>query len=131
LHFQIDLKYTFHPYYYSWKACPYSYYKITESGVCFDELASFTLDPLEFLENKGAVLDKLVIQKVDVKSNLKTTISKKVISKTTKKESNNVKGVDMSIFNKTVHNELNSSSTDVKLVQTIYKNLGYYKGSIN
>jgi len=37
----------------------------------------------------------------------------------------------MSIFDKTVHNELNSSSSDVKKVQTIYKDLGYYKGSIN
>ena len=37
----------------------------------------------------------------------------------------------MNIFNKTVHNELNSSVADVKTVQKIYKDLGYYKGSIN
>jgi len=119
LHFQIDLKYTFHPYYYSWKACPYSYYKITESGICFDELATYTLDPLDFLENKGAILDKLEI--------ITTTTTKTIISE----EKNIVEWFDMSIFNKTVHNELNSSISDVKSVQKIYKDLGYYKGSIN
>ncbi|MDQ7022401.1 MAG: peptidoglycan DD-metalloendopeptidase family protein [Candidatus Gracilibacteria bacterium] len=129
LHFQIDLTYTFHPYYYSWKACPYSYYKITESGICFDELATYTLDPLEFLENGGAVLDKLQINKVS-KTSTKKVVQKKVVEN--KKINNNiVKGFDMSIFEKTIHNELNSSTSDVKLVQTIYKDLGYYKGNIN
>jgi len=129
LHFQLDLKYSFHPYYYSWKACPYSYYKITESGICFDELATYTLDPLEFLENKGAILDKLVINKVN--SQKINTTSKEVTSNKSNTTSNIVKGFDMNIFNKTVHNELNSSIWDVKAVQTIYKDLGYYKGSIN
>lgn len=130
LHFQIDLKYIFHPFYYSWKTCPYSYYKITESGICFDELATHTLDPLEFLENGWAVLDKLVISK-NTKSNSKFVVFKKNFSKSVSVKSNIVKWFDMNIFNKTVHNELNSSSADVKKVQQIYKDLGYYKGSIN
>ena len=127
LHFQIDLKYSFHPYYYAWKTCPYSYYKITESGLCTDQLAQHTLDPLEFLENGWAVLDKLIISKNN--NSTKNTIS--VSKKTTSKKSNTIKWFDMNIFNKTVHNELNSSSSDVKAVQKIYKDLGYYKGSIN
>jgi hypothetical protein len=37
----------------------------------------------------------------------------------------------MNIFNKTVHTDMKSSYSDVKKVQQIYKDLGYYKGSIN
>lgn len=131
LHFQIDLKYSFHPYYYSWKACPYSYYKITESGICFNELSTYTLDPLEFLENKWAILDKLQVNR-QTNNSTKNTVKKEVKqNKTVINNGNLVKWFDMSIFEKTVHNELNSSSSDVKKVQKIYKDLGYYKGSIN
>ena len=133
LHFQVDLENLFHPFYYSWKTCPYGYYKITESWVCFDELAENTLDPLQFLESEGSVLDNIDIQVVNkknfTKKSKKTTTNKKY--KNTSKSSNYLKWFDMNIFYKTVHTEMNSTSTDVKSVQKIYKDLGYYKWSID
>jgi len=59
LHFQIDLPSTFHPYYYDWNACPFSYYEITEKWVCFDELKKHTFDPLAFLESNGWIIDEV------------------------------------------------------------------------
>jgi len=47
---QIDLETRSSPAYYNYNTCPYSYYKITEEGVCFDELQRITVDPLLFLE---------------------------------------------------------------------------------
>jgi murein DD-endopeptidase MepM/ murein hydrolase activator NlpD len=114
LHFQIDLKYKYHPFYYSWKTCPYKYHKITESWICFNELTKHTLDPLEFLENRWAILDKLVIHKNIVKENKH-------------KYKNKTKWFNLNIFTKTVHNEVWSSKYDIKIVQKIYKDLGYYK----
>ena len=38
LHFQLDLENSFYPYYYDYNACPYSYSKISESWICFNEL---------------------------------------------------------------------------------------------
>ena len=131
LHFQIDLKYAFHPYYYSWKTCPYSYYKITESGLCTDQLAEHTLDPLAFLASKGAILDNITISKTTSKKVYTVKKNSKKSSKNISKKTSIVVGFDMNIFEKTVHNELNSSKDDVKKVQKIYKDLGYYKGSIN
>ncbi|MCD5380456.1 peptidoglycan DD-metalloendopeptidase family protein, partial [Candidatus Gracilibacteria bacterium] len=133
LHFQIDLEHLFHPFYYSWSTCPYGYYKITEEGVCFDELAEHTLDPLKFLESEGELLDSIEIQatnntKITTKTK-QTTNDKKYTNSLN--NSNVLKGFDMSIFNKTVHTDMNSTSTDVKAVQKIYKDLGYYKGSID
>jgi murein DD-endopeptidase MepM/ murein hydrolase activator NlpD len=110
LHFQIDLDTVFHPYYYSYKACPYSYYKISESGVCFDELEQNTIDPLLFFETNGSVLNNITVSK---KSSSNST--------TTKKDYTD----PMDIFNKTVY--IGYSKSDIKKVQEIYKKLGVYK----
>jgi murein DD-endopeptidase MepM/ murein hydrolase activator NlpD len=85
LHFQIDLDTVFHPYYYSYKTCPYSYYKISESDICFDELEQNTIDPLLFFETNGSVLNNI-------------TVSKKSSNTTNKTPSD-----PMDIFNKTVY----------------------------
>jgi len=50
LHFQIDLDTPFHPYYYDYNKCPYSYYELSENGRCQSELLKNTIDPLLFLE---------------------------------------------------------------------------------
>jgi len=111
LHFQIDLDTVFHPYYYSYKTCPYSYYKISESDICFDELEQNTIDPLLFFETNGSVLNNI-------------TVSKKSSNTTNKTPSD-----PMDIFNKTVY--VWYSTSDIKQVQEIYKKLGVYKWSIN
>jgi len=124
LHFQVDLAYKYHPFYFNRNTCPYNYYKITEEGVCFEELANNTLDPLKFLETSGAILNDIVITKKPIKN-------KKYTKKYSNNNTNNYKWFDLNIFSKTVHSELNSSKNDIKSVQRIYKNLGYYKWSIN
>lgn len=120
LHFQIDLKYKYHPYYYDYSSCPYSYNEISESDVCFPELAKHTIDPLLFLETSGAVLDNIkvetkVVTGTQVKSSLSTGEGSLV-------------SIDESIFSRTVY--LDSPISDVNLVQQIMKSLGEYNGSI-
>lgn len=117
LHFQIDLPNTFHPYYYDWNACPYSFYKITEDGVCFDELAKSTFDPLAFLESNGAILDEIEITQTTSSSNSNSG-------------NTSANAYDRAIFSTTVYHGYGSSD-DVREVQKIYKELGYYKGSIS
>ncbi len=114
LHFQIDLPYKFHPYYYDSSTCPYSYYEITETGVCFEDLATHTIDPLKFLETNGAVLDDIKVQEVEraVAVSQSSTISPR------------------DIFSTTVYYGYGSSN-DVKEVQRIYNKLGYYDGQIS
>ena len=109
LHFQIDLESKFYPYYYDYNKCPYSYYKISEEGICIDELKKHTVDPLLFLETSAAILDKIST----------TTISSDIVSTSE----------DLSIFNRTVY--IGYSKTDIKRVQEIYKKLGIYKWSIS
>lgn len=112
LHFQIDLTAPFHPYYYDYNKCPFSYYDITENGVCFDELAANTIDPLLFLETEWAVLDS-------IKSK---TVSSNVPNYT------NTNSEDLSIFDKTVY--IWYSESDIKEVQEIFKKMWVYKGDI-
>ncbi len=121
LHFQLDLDTPFHPYYYNYKACPYSYYKITEDGVCFNELQKNTIDPLLFLETNGSVLNNV---KVETVSRPSKKPSKNNNSSSSKNSTSN-----MSIFNKTVY--VGYSTSDIKEVQEIFRDLGEYKGSIN
>ncbi len=128
LHFQVDLKYKYHPFYYDYSSCPYSYNEISESGVCFSELESRTLDPLVFLETQWAILDKIQIQSQDVnqdeaKTSL-TTYNTSLSNGDTKIDS-----FDETIFNRTVYTD--SSKEDIKLVQQILKNLWVYEWSIN
>ena len=108
LHFQVDLQTPFHPYYYDYNACPFSYYKITEDWVCFDELAKNTIDPLLFLESKGAVLDNI--------STVTTTTTTNY-------------WVDLSIFDRTVY--IGYSVSDIKEVQEIFKKIWAYNWSIS
>ena len=115
LHFQIDLDTHSHPYYYDYDSCPYSYYKITESWVCFNELKNNTIDPLLFLETNWKILDniKIVTNKI---------IKKKITYSNTNKS-------NLSIFNKTVYYWYPSS--DIKDVQEVFKNLWKYNWAIN
>ncbi len=114
LHIQIDLAAPFYPYYYNYNACPYSYYTISETGKCFWELEKHSIDPLLFLETNGAVLDEY-----------------KVTSTTTNNPStdNSVSRDDFSIFTKTVY--IWYSKNDIKKVQEIFRDLGYYNWSIS
>ena len=116
LHFQIDLDTPFHPYYYDYTKCPYSYYQITEEGMCFDELSNNTIDPLKFLETNGSVLNDIKVTGSYDSSNSSTN-------------SSSSSAVDISIFSKTVY--IGYSSADIKEVQQIYKDLGVYNGPIN
>ena len=115
LHFQIDLDTPYHPYYYDYNKCPYSYYKITETGICFDEMAKNTLDPLLFLETKWYILDKL--------STTKTYTTIDINS------SNNSTENELSIFNRTVY--IWYWKSDIKKVQEIFKKMWYYNWIIS
>lgn len=111
LHFQIDIDTTSSPAYYNYNSCPYSYYQITEEGVCFEELEELTVDPLLFLETEGAILDSY-------------TTTEKVSSYESSSSS-----VDTDIFDTTVY--VWYSSWDIREVQQIYSALWYYNWSIN
>ncbi|MDD3793568.1 MAG: M23 family metallopeptidase [Candidatus Gracilibacteria bacterium] len=116
LHFQIDIDTKSSPAYYSYESCPYSYYKISEEGVCFSELERLTVDPLAFLETKGAILDNITTTtKVNVNKNTSTTT--------------NTNNQSYTIFDRTVY--IGYSSDDIKQVQNIYRLLGYYNGPIS
>ncbi len=111
LHFQIDLDTPFHPYYYDYNACPYSYYQITENWVCFNELAKNTIDPLLFLETKWAIVDKIQTSTYTVTQATQTT------------------NEDLSIFDRTVY--IGYDINDIKKVQEIFQKIWAYKWSIN
>lgn len=125
LHFQIDLPSTFHPYYYDWNSCPYSYYEITEKGVCFDELTKNTFDPLAFLETNGAI-----IEDVEIKSTPSLITKPTQIVSNPSSASPDVINSTSSIFNTTVHYGIGTSS-DVEKVQEIYRKLWYYNGQVS
>lgn len=118
LHFQIDIDTSSPPAYYSYESCPYSYYKISEEWVCFGELEKLTVDPLAFLETKGAAL-----------SNITTTSTSSSTKNTTKTNTTTSNNSDLSIFEKTVY--VWYSAWDIREVQQIYKALWYYKGDIS
>ena len=115
LHFQIDLPSTFHPYYYNYKTCPYSYHDITEKWVCFNDLKKNTIDPLLFLESAWAVLNDIEFSTTNTKSNNSNNKSE-----TTE---------DLSIFDRTVY--VWYSSSLVKKVQEIFRDLKEYKWPIS
>ena len=123
LHFQIDLPSVFHPYYYDYKACPYSYYQITEQGVCFDELQKNTYDPLVFLENNGEIEHSKSVEVYETSKKAEDQDTTKTQEKTT------VTIKEVSIFDVYVSPE-NGTSDDVKQVQRIYNKLWYYSWNI-
>jgi len=111
LHFQIDLVTPFHPYYYDYNKCPFSYYELSENWACDEELAKNTIDPLLFLETQWAVLDNIT--------------SKTVSSNVTV----NIRNEDLSIFDRTVY--IWYSVSDIKKVQEIYAKIWVYKWKIS
>lgn len=127
LHFQIDIPSSFHPYYYDWNSCPYSYYKITEEGVCFNELERNTYDPLEFLETNGAILSDVktpsAVQSINTTQTSTTNTSSSSSNSNSSSSSND-------IFSTTVYYGYGDTD-DVKAVQRIYNKLGYYDGRIS
>lgn len=118
LHFQIDINTSSSPAYYSYESCPYSYYKISEEGICFNELEKITVDPLAFLESKWAILDNV------------TTSTKKInITNNTSSNITNNNSSSNSIFDRTVY--IGYDQSDIKEVQKIYNSLWYYKWAID
>lgn len=115
LHFQIDLDTAFHPAYYNYKTCPYSYNQISENGVCFSELQQLTVDPLDFIQSGGGILANISVQK--------TTTGTQTVVK------NNYTWVDLGVFSRTVYRDY--AINDIKSVQQIYKDLWYYNWAIN
>lgn len=125
LHFQIDLKSKFHPYYYDYSECPYSYNEITEKWVCFDVLEKHTLDPLEFMSSGWAILNNIKTQTTSVSAVSNTIVH---THEEDSHEEDLHSAFDESIFDRTVYSGYNVA--DIKTVQKIYKDLGVYKGDI-
>lgn len=116
LHFQIDLDTPFHPYYYDYNSCPYSYNQISETDVCFWELKNNTIDPLLFLETKWAILNNIKVKTQEIK---RDEFDYKVDDK----------WYDFSIFDRTVYDWY--SEADVKKVQEIFSDLWEYAWPIS
>lgn len=114
LHFQIDLPSKFHPYYYDWNTCPFSYFEIAEKWVCFDELTKNTFDPLEFLETSGAIVDDIVSSTSWQTKKIELSITQSSLT---------------DVLSTTVYHGF-GTSFDVKNVQELYKLLGYYTWDI-
>lgn len=119
LHFEIDLESSTnsYPYYYDYKTCPYSYYEITESWTCFNELSNNTVDPLLFLETGWAILDQITrkVTKIDIKKEVP-----KPIVTTNFNESE----VDLTIFDRTVYKDYDVN--DIKRVQQVLTKIWRY-----
>lgn len=125
LHFQVDLKSKFHPYYYDYGECPYSYSQISEKWVCYDVLAKHTLDPLLFLETQWAVLNDIQIQSTKVD----TSKPNKSAPSNDEDEVELDAAFDESIFDRTVYTGY--STSDIKIVQKIFKELWEYNWEIS
>lgn len=130
LHFQIDLPSSFHPYYYDYKECPYSYYEITESGVCFDILAQNTLDPFAFLESNGAILEDIDYDNRENNVSNSNTSSSSSNNTNSSSTSTSTSTSSDDIFDTPLSPEVGSKE-DIKKIQRIYYQLGYYSGSIS
>jgi hypothetical protein len=127
LHFQIDLDTPFHPYYYDYAKCPYSFSQISESDICFDELAKNTIDPLAFLESKWAILDKVSYvatstSRLDSSTSTQTTTSTKTTSSSSSSSLPN-------ILYTYVH--VDSEEEDIEELQEILKEMWIYEGRIS
>lgn len=121
LHFEIDLESNSYPYYYNYKTCPFSYYEITETWSCFNELANNTIDPLLFLETSWAILDQVQVKKT-------TTVATKKENPAVLTKHFNQNQVDLSIFDRTVYSD--SNVDDIKRVQQILIKMWRYNWAI-
>ena len=119
LHFQIDLDTPFHPYYYDYSKCPYSYSQISESDICFNELKSNTLDPLAFLESNWAILSKV--------SYTNTTLNTSNDSTDTSSDVSNSNIVLPKILYSYVH--MDSDKENIKELQRVFKEMWIYEWS--
>jgi murein DD-endopeptidase MepM/ murein hydrolase activator NlpD len=129
LHFEIDLQWVSYPYYYDYKTCPHSYYDITETWICFDELAKHTVDPLLFFETNWAILDDIKIETITQPQKIDQP---KVIN-TPPKELNlnlNSDKIDVNIFNQTVSSDFWNTPENVANVQKVFKAIWKYKWDI-
>ena len=117
LHFQVDYKSSYYPAYYDYDTCSYSYYKITETWVCFDQLSDFTIDPLLFLETGWAILNNTI------------TVEKNTTASSSNKNTDNSESNLLDIFNTTVY--IWYGEKNIKDVQEIFKTLWYYNWKIN
>jgi hypothetical protein len=115
LHFQIDLQSKFHPYYYDWNECPYSYSKITESDVCTSILEKHTIDPLLFLETAGWILNDIEIktEKITIAGSKSETPRKTITDK------------DFDVFELAVYHD--SPKQHIQKVQNILQDLRIYE----
>ena len=115
LHLQIDINSSFHPTYYNYSSCPYSYYEISENWACINELKQITVDPLLLIETNWKILN-----------NIKTTsISWDNFEKENKTNNN----INSNIFKKTVY--IWYSTSDTKEVQKLFTLLWYYNWKIS
>lgn len=127
LHLQIDVVTKFSPIYYDRATCPYSYYEITEKGVCFDELSKITVDPLLFLETNGAILNSTnTIEKVEPTRKTTSVVTNTVKTTTTTVTTSTT---SWSIFDRAVN--VWANAWDIREVQSIYKALWYYNWDID
>lgn len=117
LHFQIDLDTPFHPYYYDYNKCPYSFSKISESDICLWELTKNTIDPLAFLESNGAILDK--VNYISTSSNVSNNVTSTNTSNWSSSEAL------PSILYTYVH--VDSDAQDIKDLQEVYKDMWVYE----
>lgn len=122
LHFQIDLDTPFHPYYYDYSKCPYSYSQISESDVCFWELSKNTIDPLAFLESKGAILDKVKYISTALNDSKNQLISK---NQTNSKNSSS-KSLPTILY---TYVHIDSEADEIKDLQEVFKDMWVYKWS--
>lgn len=117
LHFQIDLDTPFHPYYYDYAKCPYSFSQISESDICFDQLKSNTLDPLAFLESNWAILSKVSY------TNTRLNTSTEPIS--TESSTSSSSAALPKILYSYVH--IDSDDEDIKELQKVFKEMWIYE----
>jgi len=122
LHFQIDLDTPFHPYYYDYSKCPYSFSQISESDICFDELTTNTVDPLAFLESNGAILSKVSYTNTIINTDTDTdTDTDTNDTENTKINTNNSSATLPKILYSYVH--MDSDEEDIKDLQEVFKEM--------
>ena len=123
LHFQIDIATNSSPAYYWYNTCPYTYNDIIENWKCYTELQQITIDPLDFLNSWWDDLNNITIKQIKV--NTTTSTQKATTTNSNTVSSDNIKWV----FNYTIYTD--SSTQDIKYVQTIFKDIWYYNWKVD